>query len=185
MLLNLCIEKGDMETSKVLLSLAHLFRYILKGKDWISLDEELHFIEQYLQIEKFRFGSKLKWSYAISENLKNIKIPKLLIHPLVENSVKYAVETTTKDVHIMIEVHGIPTDYEIIVSDDGTGIDQPTLNKLYLSFQDKNPVGSVSSSYGLANLYKRIHIYFGQQSSLKIMTIPEIQGTSVKLRIHT
>ncbi len=179
------VQKGDMETSKVLLSLAHLFRYILKGKDWISLDEELHFIEQYLQIEKFRFGSKLKWSYAITENLKNIKIPKLLIHPLVENSVKYAVETTTKDVHVTIEVHGTLTDYEIIVTDDGAGIDQPTLNKLYLSFQDKNPVGSVSSSYGLANLYKRIHIYFGQQSSLKITTIPEIQGTSVKLRIRT
>ena len=64
------IQNGDLKNAEVLLSLARLFQYILKGKDWISLDEELHFIEQYLQIEKFRFGHKLSWNYEVNEMLK-------------------------------------------------------------------------------------------------------------------
>lgn len=179
------IQKGDIENSKILLSLAHLFQYILKGKDWIFLEEELYFIEQYLQIEAFRFGSKLSWSYNIQSDLKKIKIPKLLIHPLVENAVKYAVETTTKNIHIQIQITGSPDDYQIIVSDNGTGINPETLEKLIFSFQDDNPVGSVSNSYGLANLYKRIKLYFGKDSSLKIITAPLIQGTTVEMRIHS
>ena len=57
------IKKGDLENSQIMLSLARLFRYILKANDWISIQEELDFIDEYLQIEKFRFGQKLQWSY--------------------------------------------------------------------------------------------------------------------------
>lgn len=178
------IQNGDLKNAEVLLSLARLFQYILKGKDWISLDEELHFIEQYLQIEKFRFGHKLSWNYEVNEMLKEIKIPKLFIHPLVENAVKYAVETTTKNVEIHIEIKGTPTDYQVIVSDNGNGIPPETMQKILLSFKEKNPVGSVSSSYGLANLYKRIQLYYGKNSSLTITTVPQFPGTQVKMRIQ-
>ena len=178
------IQNGDLKNAEVLLSLARLFQYILKGKDWMSLDEELHFIEQYLQIEKFRFGHKLSWNYEVNEMLKEIKIPKLFIHPLVENAVKYAVETTTKNVEIHIEIKGTPTDYQVIVSDNGNGIPPETMQKILLSFKEKNPVGSVSSSYGLANLYKRIQLYYGKNSSLTITTVPQFPGTQVKMRIQ-
>ena len=58
------------------------------------------------------------------------------------------------------------------------------MQKILLSFKEKNPVGSVSSSYGLANLYKRIQLYYGKNSSLTIATVPQFPGTQVKMRIQ-
>ncbi len=53
-------------------------------------------MEQYLQVEKFRFGDRLTWEYQVEPEVRSIQIPKLFIHPLVENSMKYAVETTRR-----------------------------------------------------------------------------------------
>lgn len=94
-------------------------------------------------------------------------------------------ETTTKEIHILIQVYGTPTDYHITVSDNGSGIAPEIMEKIMLSFRDENPIGSISSSYGLANLYKRIQIYFGKRSSLSIITLPAYDGTKVEMRIHT
>lgn len=176
------VQKGDLINSQTLLSLARLFRYILKSNDWISIKEELNFIEEYLQIEKFRFGPKLKWKYQLEESLTTLLIPKLFIHPLVENAVKYAVEATASDVCIILSISGTPDCFNIIVKDNGPGIPEHKLEQIFLSFEDNKPVGSVSQSYGLANLYKRIKLYFGKNSTLKLSS--DKNGTTAVIQIH-
>lgn len=177
------IKKGDIENSQILLSLARLFRYILKANDWISIQEELDFIDEYLQIEKFRFGPKLEWTYDVDPNLKSMQIPKLLIHPLVENAVKHAVEATASTVRIELQISQTTSTVEIVVSDNGVGISQEILDQILLSFQDDKPVGSVSQSYGLANLYKRIQLYFGDSSSMSVESGPDYPGTCIHVQI--
>lgn len=177
------IKKGDLENSQIMLSLARLFRYILKANDWISIQEELDFIDEYLQIEKFRFGQKLQWSYDVEPSLKTMLIPKLFIHPLIENSVKHAVEATSTTIRIHLLIRQKQSDVEIVVSDNGMGISQDVLDQILLSFQDDKPVGSVSQSYGLANLYKRIHLYFGETSSLSVESCPDYPGTRIRVQI--
>nr|WP_317283387.1 histidine kinase [uncultured Sellimonas sp.] len=179
------VKKGDMENSQILLSLARLFRYILKADDWITIEDEIHFIEEYLQIEHFRFGSKLEWNYSIDSSVQKILIPKLLIHPLVENAVQHAVETTSAKISIHISIHKTAQGFKIKVSDNGKGIPDDVIEQILLSFQEDKPVGSVSKSYGLANLYKRIHLYFGDSSSLSINSDSNNGGTQVTLDIRT
>ena len=118
-----------------------LFRYILKANDWISIQEELDFIDEYLQIEKFRFGQKLQWSYDVEPSLKTMLIPKLFIHPLIENSVKHAVEATSTTIRIHLLIRQKQSDVEIVVSDNGMGISQDVLDQILLSFQDDKPLG--------------------------------------------
>ena len=110
-------------------------------------------------------------------------IPKLFIHPLIENSVKHAVEATSTTIRIHLLIRQKQSDVEIVVSDNGMGISQDVLDQILLSFQDDKPLGSVSQSYGLANLYKRIHLYFGETSSLSVESCPDYPGTRIRVQI--
>ena len=179
------IQKNDMDNAGILMAMAKLFQYILKGSDRITIDQELTFVEQYLQVEKFRFGDRLTWEYQVEPEVRSIQIPKLLIHPLVENSMKYAVETTSSPVHIVIRIVENGDGCVISVTDNGPGIDQETMERIQESFKNTNPVGSVSGSYGLANLYKRIKLYFEKSSELTIESEPGSRRTTVTMRIHT
>lgn len=73
----------------------------------------------------------------------------------------------------------------ISVTDNGPGIDQETMERIQESFKNTNPVGSVSKSYGLANLYKRIRLYFEKSSELTIESEPGSRRTTVTMSIHT
>ena len=179
------IQKNDMDNAGILMAMAKLFQYILKGSDRITIDQELTFVEQYLQVEKFRFGDRLTWEYQVEPEVRSIQIPKLLIHPLVENSMKYAVETSSSPVHIVIRIVENGDGCVISVTDNGPGIDQETMERIQESFKNTNPVGSVSKSYGLANLYKRIRLYFEKSSELTIESEPGSRRTTVTMSIHT
>ena len=136
-------------------------------------------------MEKFRFGDRLTWEYQVEPEVRSMQIPKLLIHPLVENSMKYAVETTSSPVHIVVRIAESGEGCVISVTDNGPGIDRATMERIQESFKNTNPVGSVSKSYGLANLYKRIKLYFEKSSELTIESEPENHRTTVTMRIHT
>lgn len=179
------IQKNDMDNAEILMAMAKLFQYILKGEDHITIDQELTFVEQYLQVEKFRFGDRLSWEYSVDPDARAIQIPKLLIHPLVENSMKYAVECSSAPIHIVIRISRLSDGCVVSVTDNGPGIDSETMERIHESFKNTNPVGSVSKSYGLANLYKRIKLYFEKSSELTIESEPENRRTTVTLWLHT
>ena len=95
------------------------FQYILKESARITIEQELTFVEQYLQVEKFRFGNRLTWEYQVEPEVRSMQIPKLLIHPLVENSMKYAVDTTSSPVHIVVCIAESGDGCVISVTDNG------------------------------------------------------------------
>ncbi len=75
------IQKNDMDNAGILMAMAKLFQYILKESDRITIEQELTFVEQYLQVEKFRFGNRLTWEYQVEPEVRSMQIPKLLNSP--------------------------------------------------------------------------------------------------------
>jgi hypothetical protein len=88
-------QKAEMVTEE----LADVFRYALEStrQEWVTLDDELHFLEAYLGIKKARFDERLRFSFDVDPSLRSMKIPPMILQPLVENAVKHGSVLSRKE----------------------------------------------------------------------------------------
>lgn len=88
---------GDRDAlENALYELSGMLRYILKAPALIHLSKELTFIENYCALQKLRFSERLSYRMEIESGFEDVKIPKLLIQPIVENSILHGVEPCNK-----------------------------------------------------------------------------------------
>ena len=152
--------------------LADLFRYILRRaeKEFVPLGEELEMAEAYLDIERARFGDRLRVETRIDPRSRQQLIPNLILQPLVENAVKHglSLKIGAGTVHIGAEVAGgLLT---LTVDDDGLGMPAPALARVY------------ERGVGLRNLRDRLARLYGPGHLPEITSAPG-QGTQVRLRL--
>lgn len=118
---------------KSIISLTHLFRYICNKNDVTTIEKECYFLEEYLKLEKVKYEEKLEYMIWIDEECKEKKIPKLLLQPIVENSIVHGMGDTDDPIMItvmarMVETKGIGKVMVISVRDNGVGFDRKALD---------------------------------------------------------
>ncbi len=165
-------SKGDSDgIKKTVEALKGMLRYIQSRNNWTSVEEESAFIRQYLMLQKIRFGGRLEFELTIDDGIRNFQIPRLLLQPLVENSVIHGIEPLEEGGKITVKVSETrrmgEKGADIIISDNGRGFEISELDK--------------KSNVGLMNVRQRIQIAF-PDSSFKIDSRPG-EGTSVELKI--
>lgn len=167
-------EKGEDELSDYVIALSELFRYTInkgnKGKngDWVTLGDEMEHIERYLFIMKMRFGDRLSWRVDVPGEFLSIRIPRLLIQPLVENCILHGVGNKVGPGSVTIEARPSETDghVRITVSDDGPGIPPDKLKSMreqMLSDNTFDNADGTSGGLGILNVHRRIQLYFGSK----------------------
>jgi two-component system sensor histidine kinase YesM len=161
----MAVEHEAKDIEDVVQSLTKLFRIGLnKGQDIISLDLELQHVSSYLKIQHYRYEDEL--TYKITNELKDLKVLKLILQPLVENAIYHGIKEQDKLGHIRINT-AIERDRLIIsVSDNGIGLEEEklkTLNTL-LESNDKNTLG-----YGIFNVNSRLKLSFGSAYGIKLL----------------
>lgn len=124
--LNRMGEKEVLEKS--IIGLSRLFRYTCDIKEIVTVQEEINFLKDYLILEKLKYDERLEYAFWIDEECKLKKIPKLLLQPIVENSIKHGRGDTDQTIEIQIcaksvEIKGIGTVMILAVSDNGVGFD--------------------------------------------------------------
>lgn len=132
---------GDQKTlEKYLYALSDMLRFVLRAPAFVSLSAELEFVDDYCALQKLRFSDRL--SYRIIRNIsgEKYKIPKLLLQPIVENSVIHGIEPCDHACQIIIEVRKENERIVLSVSDDGVGC----------------LVDSIRDSIGLSNVQERL-----------------------------
>ncbi|MDX2129865.1 MAG: histidine kinase [Chloroherpetonaceae bacterium] len=160
-------------------NLADLFRYSLRSSKHplVSLKDEIDSVHLYLDIEKVRFGERLRSSVIVDQDLENALVPSLILQPLVENSVKHGANKTEGQFFIHLTVLKKDSEIEIIVHDSGEGFDL-TSNIDYFS-----------KGTGLQNVRERLRLtYKGEarfhlEKNAVILNFPfiEISSTSPEL----
>ena len=120
---------GDQRTLEdSLYELSGMLRYILKAPSIIPLTQEIQFVKDYCALQKLRFNDRLNCTFAVALHQNNWNIPKLLLQPIVENSIRHGVEPCIHPCIIIIKVEEEDEDtLSITISDNGTGFD---VNKL-------------------------------------------------------
>jgi two-component system LytT family sensor kinase len=140
-------EQPDL-AEEMTIKLSKLFRYSLNTQDsnFASVSEELEVVKLYLDIEKIRFQHKLSIHFDIDNNLLELQIPRFLIQPLVENSIKHGINKLTLDGEIKIKCWKEKEHIMLSIHDNGPAFDatyqagyglQSTFDKLNLLYQDK------------------------------------------------
>ncbi len=159
-------ENGDSDSvAQMCQNLSGIMRYVTDFKTRIvTIQEELRYTQEYLYCMKVRNQSSLNYEISVPSELYDIQIPKLCIHPLVENALKYG---TNCNPPWAVQIHGVCTDdfWKITVEDVGPGFSEETLKQLRQNLQaiKDSPSGMTKlaiNGLGLANIYVRLSIYF-------------------------
>ncbi len=184
------ITEGIHSIALMSKSLSNLFRYNIKGKDIVSLKDEIDHINNYIIIQNFRFGDRFNVEYFIAESLYDYKILKLLLQPLVENSINHGLKKRKTNGCITVKCEKIDENIKITISDNGIGIPGHTvamLNDLLTQEVQTDPVSlqsdnSESDSIGIKNVNTRIKLFYGNEYGLKYYS-EESVGTRVEIKI--
>lgn len=144
---------------RMVFSLSNLLRYSLDGsKAEVTLKEDLEHLESYLTILKRRFGERFRCRIDVEPEAMDLRIPKLVLQPMIENAVKYGFG---KQLNLTVELKAYIHEGKLIMicRDDGVGIPQGTLSELTALLEQKeNP----RRHSGLYNIHRRIDILYGR-----------------------
>lgn len=145
------------ETEKYILGLNSILRYSLDNSiNYSTLDDDLGYLKKYLELHKFRFKEKFSYNIVVSEEIKNILVPKLSIQPLVGNSIKYGFENSLK-VHIEITAEIIDGICYIRVYDTGVSISDKVISEIIESCNKKK---NLTNYIGVHNVLRRFKIIY-------------------------
>lgn len=158
-------DKGEEDLAEIVIAMSELFRYTIgnrENEEWVTLQDELEHIQRYLQLMKMRLGDRLEWEISVPEALQNVKIPKLIIQPLVENAILHGIENKRIQgcVSITAEKADNSSNIEIMVNDNGPGIDSETLNRLNDAINNNNVSSFKGMGMALTNVNKRLRLYY-------------------------
>ena len=117
---------GDSASlEKAILSLKDMLRYILDARSWTTVKEEVSFLERYLELQQMRFADRLRASCSVEAEAVSVRIPKLLLQPLVENAVIHGIEPLDRPGAVAVEARVIrnngSSSLRLLVADDGIG----------------------------------------------------------------
>lgn len=164
------------------LALSNFFRLSLsKGRDWVTVAEEKSHVENYLAIQKMRYGAILEYDIDFSPEILQESMLKLLLQPLVENAIYHGIKKTRRRGHIALKGYRAGDCMVFTVEDNGLGMTHEELAKLRESLSHYD-VSNPSSGFGLYNVYKRIELYYETDEGLTIENEYD-KGCTITLRL--
>jgi len=167
------INRDAKKAEQLILMLSDILRHMFdsSSKEMISLDKEIIFIKKYAALMQARFDPRLKFSWRISCQDKQVKIPALLLQPLVENAVRHGWKCDTD--RLLVSIHIEESDNGhlcMTVKDNGEGVDALRLSQL--------PV----SGHSLANIYARLRLLYNKNDLIRISSEAG-KGTTVRIQL--
>lgn len=159
-------EGGDDEAVITLVTaLSSFFRTSLsQGVDFVPISGEIQHIKSYLEIQQMRYGDVLSYEINVDENLNDWLILKLLLQPLVENSLYHGVKNKRERGKITVSVNKEDDGVRFSVVDNGIGMRQEELEELKRRLKSENG----EKGYGLFNVNRRLKLYYGLDNDIEI-----------------
>ena len=165
-------KKDAAQTTEMIYRLSGLLEYMLydSNREWIALQRELTYINNYLELEKIRYGSRLDVSFTTYGQLENVQVPPLILLPLVENAFKHGLSQQTEACWLRIEIQ-----YEA-----------PWLVLKVENSQTEEALQPVKKGgIGITNIRKRLDILLEEGYELKQLDTPHSYLVTLKLKPQT
>ncbi len=167
------IHRDPAVADRTIEQLADVFRYALRGaeSEWAFLDDELEFVRAYLEVERARFGDRLRTDVRIAPAARGARIPTMIVQTLVENAVKHGAATVRGAASVIVDARADGDRLVVSVSDNGPGFDEADLPE----------APRARGGYGLLNIRQRLEGYFGSSAALSVARREDLTVISVSL----
>jgi two-component system, LytTR family, sensor kinase len=166
------IHSRPDEARELLTDFAEFTRYAFRAeRPYVTLADELHYVEKYLNLERARFGERLRVRLEVAPEILPAVVPVLSLQPLVENAVRHGIEDAGGGVTIEILGQDLGADALVSVRDDGAGMSDEAA---------RAALAGLGGGIGLKNVHRRLESSFGPGYGLAIESAPG-EGTEVRL----
>ena len=174
----LALSGKSQEVYDALEAFGSYYRILLsKGKELITVREEIEMVRDYLELLKIRYGDELHYVLDVDENICDNYMLKMILQPLVENAVNHGIRPKTTRGMVCVEGKEENGYLCFSVEDDGVGMSAGKMEELQRENLDSN-----EKSFGLRGTIERIKIFYGQDIDYDIQST-EGKGTVITLRI--
>lgn len=175
--------KGETEIARIVRLLGKMMRSNLEvGSGKTTIKDEIEMVQCYLDIQKFRYEDRLKYELQVDPEANRVRIPPLIIQPLVENAVIHGMDHKEEGTSIRVRVTAGEGKLHVMTEDNGAGISLDRLQMIYgyLNDTDEKDGGRI----GLRNVHVRLQLTYGPEAGLIIYSEPGI-GTRIEFSIPT
>ena len=166
--INALIGSRPEEARKMVQQLSDFLRGTLKKEEtqWVTLHEELQYLQLYLDIEKVRFGNRLATEISIDEEAAQLKLPALLLQPIVENAIKFGLYDTTGDT--VIRLYASKEENHLVI-------------RVLNPFDPETSSPKQGTGFGLKSVQRRLYLLFARADLLSTDAKQNIFTTTVKI----
>ena len=177
-MLKYTIKTDTSMANKIILNISSLLRFSIENKSSeVTLERELQYAENYLDIQRFRFGENFDYHIDVDKETRNFLVPKLVLQPIIENSIKHGYTQINK-LMIFIKTKKQKDKLVITIYDNGNGIEKEKLHELRKRLKDREL--NIGNHIGIYNVHRRIQLIYGDNYGIKVQS-SERWGTIVKL----
>lgn len=179
----LALRHGSDEISDKIAELGAILRYSMDFEtETVPLHKEIQHIEHYMSLQTGRFKNKLSYTLSCPVEARHVQVPKMILQPLVENSIVHGMEkgTGTGTLHIAIEL--IPAQLCIRVMDNGKGMDAAVIDRIRLEYAARQLHTGQERGIGLINVLQRLRLQYDPGFTWDIQSVP-YEATVITLRI--
>lgn len=182
----LAIRKEAPEIYAMANAIANMLRYSLKSSnDLVTLGTEIENMDNYLYVQKVRFGGRLNVDTNIDDGIRGFMVPRLILQPLIENSIKYGIDDEKPEESITINAKPEDGYISVTVRDTGRGIDQSRLDMLREWLEQEDDLLGDGEHLGIKNVLNRMRLIYGEKATLTIESkTGEGTGIIIKMPVN-
>ena len=161
-------SNGNSEITDLAVALGKFLRASIKREDYYTVKQEMEVVDNYLFIQKYRFGDKIEIRHNIPDEVLNFYIPSFIIQPVIENSIVHGLEEQIEKGILWINIQLCDNKYlQFNLTDNGKGMDEEQLKQVIQNYSDKNK----KSSIGLSNVYRRLNLLYGEACEFHVTSV--------------
>ena len=181
----LAMMEGADRTNEYIRNMADFFRYnVKKDNEVVTVSEEIGLVDSYIYILNVRFSGEIRFRKVIDETLLNVRVPSMIIQPLVENSIKYGTpdpEIGEARGEVVLSLYKKEDMACIEVSDNGPGMPEETVQKI-LARENVAGDHDETKGIGLNNVISRLDLFYDGREGIDIISA-EGEGTRIIIKI--
>ena len=169
----------------IVTALSDILRYAISfSEEMVTLEQELTYLESYLAIQNSRFGNRIRFEKKVQPEAMEAYIPKLILQPIVENSLLHGLEGKSGEWLIALNAHIEDSTLVLCISDNGRGVAEEQLTRLRSALEKDDQETLTSSAHiGLRNVQARIRLQSGPGYGLELGSDGK-SGMWITIRVH-